>query len=273
MPSLVTVYGQRTLLGPRHGVIAISQSGQSPDLVATLEAATAQGAATLTMTNHPDSPLAGASRHTFDLACGPEQAVAATKSYTASLAALAALSQQLTPAPSPIPINRLTATIEDVQNQPVPVDASRLLAAVDRCVVVGRGYNLATAHEAALKLQELTGITAQPFSPADLAHGPIAALGPTVPLIVIATGDAAADSIDQVITDAHRRNTPVVVIGDEEHLLAHADIAMHVPSAPADWLSPLPAIIPLQRLAIAVAAQRGLDLDQPHGLRKVTETR
>lgn len=271
MPSTVTLYGRRDLVRAPTGVVAISQSGQSPDLVHTLEAARDHGAPSLVITNDPTSPLAQVGDHVVDLACGPERSVAATKTYTATLAALVRLVRALGgPA---VDSTALFDALEQAVAAPLPREATGLLTASDHVVVTSRGYNHATAHEAALKLQELTGRPAQPWSTADLAHGPVAALTATTCLVSVASGHSThADGL-RAISQAQDRGARTLAATDDPELGRHADAEIRLPAGLPEWLTPLVAIVPLQRLAVHAATAFGVDIDTPHGLTKITETR
>jgi glutamine---fructose-6-phosphate transaminase (isomerizing) len=183
-------------------VIGISQSGASPDVVSVVAEGARQGAMTVAITNDPSSPLAAAAAHVLDLGAGEERSVAATKTYTASLAAIAALAAEGDGALS-----------DDVVRLPGLLAAQLALtggahaaveAATDweRLTVVGRGAHYATAFEAALKVRELAGIVAEAYSPADLLHGPIATTGPGQPLLAIAPDGPTEGSMRELIATA-----------------------------------------------------------------------
>ncbi|MGH2845041.1 MAG: SIS domain-containing protein [Thermoleophilaceae bacterium] len=268
-PSLESLYEAAAV--PRHGdglVIGISQSGRSPDIVRVLAAASAARAPTLAITNDPDSPLAGAADLVIDLDVGPERSVAATKTYTASLAALAALVAELRDDDGD------RAALEQIPSlvQRALDDAFACVAALDgyarspHVVVVGRGYNYATAMEIALKLRELTATVAEGFSSADLMHGPIAAVAPGTPVIVIATQGKVLSSVLEVSYALRERRAQPILIAEGPH----ADLPL--PSALPEWLSPLVAVAPGQVLALRRAVLGGHTIDEPAGLSKVTET-
>ena len=131
--------------------------------------------------------------------------------------------------------------------------------------MIGRGANYATAFEAALKVKELTGIAAEPYSPPDLMHGPIAVLGPDNAMLAFAPPGATAAGVAEAVAEAARRGAPAIV--------ASADPGADLPLVPMpEWLSPLGAVIPAQRLAAGVAERRGIEVDHPFGLSKVTRT-
>ncbi|MGZ4580639.1 MAG: SIS domain-containing protein [Nocardioidaceae bacterium] len=274
-PSLTTVYG-RPLQLRRHAVVAVSQSGRSPDVVGVVEQARAAGCPTLAVTNDPASPLADAAAHTLDLAAGPERSVAATKTYTGSLLALALLSlalaedggrpEQLADL-ARVP-GALHAAVDGLTGLAAAAD---VLAAADRAVCVGRGLNLSTAHEISLKLTELTGTLVAPYSPADLMHGPVAAVGPDVPVVVVAPEEEGTASVLDIVPELRRRGAPVLTIGAREvpgtHLLGLPEAA-----ALPGWLSPLTCVVAGQLLAWRVAERRGIDVDRPGELSKITLT-
>ena len=189
-PSLHTVYGGRVDVRGK-AVVALSQSGASPDVVAVLAAAREQGAPAVAITNAPGSPLAEVATEVLDLDAGPERSVAATKTYTSSVLAVALLAVALgDPADEAEQVAELHAIPGAVAAAIALTQgleqAVAVLAEPRRGVVVGRGLNLGTAYEAALKLTELTGSLMAPYSPADLLHGPVAALGPDVPVLAMA---------------------------------------------------------------------------------------
>ena len=272
-PSLFTIY-QRP---PRFGnalVLGISQSGQSPDIVAVLAEARRQGALTAVLTNRPDSPLAEQGDVVFNLCAGDERAVAATKTYTAELAAVALLSVALSGAAEAraalwaMP-DAVAATLAMQESIAAVAPRYRYMS---RCVVIGRGYNYATAFETALKLKELTYTIVEPYSSADFLHGPLAMLEPGFPVIVIApSGEMAGEAVGFVHT-LRERQAEVIAISDDAGVLAAARVPLALPSAAPEWLSPLTAIVPGQLLALHLAHTRDFDVDAPRAIRKVTET-
>jgi glucosamine--fructose-6-phosphate aminotransferase (isomerizing) len=263
-PSLYTLYDAPPRLD-RALVIGISQSGASPDVTAVVADGAAQGQVTLAITNDPDSPMGRAAEHVIALGTGAERSVAATKTYTASLAAVAALAAAIDGN------ERLMAELRGApaavaQQLDEPVDrAVELAAAWQRCAVVGRGANYATAFEAALKVKELTGIAAEPYSPPDLMHGPVAVLGPEHGVLAFAPPGPTTGDVLDAVGEAERRGAPTI--------LASGDGASIIQLVPLpDWLSPLGAVIAAQQLAAGVAEQRGIDVDTPFGLSKITRT-
>jgi glucosamine--fructose-6-phosphate aminotransferase (isomerizing) len=254
-------------------VIGISQSGQSPDVVAVIEEAQRQGALTAAMTNDPASPLAVAAQHSLDLRAGEELSVAATKTYTAELLVIAMLAVALGDA----------GRAEQEALQRVPDAQRAALELADRafeladahagladCVVLGRGFNLATAFEWALKLKELAYVRAQAYSSADFQHGPVASLAPGGDVLaVVASGPLAVDTTELVARMRKERSARVLVLAQEP--LPEAD-HLPFPDTLPEWLSPLVDIIPAQLFTAALARAKGLDVERPRGLKKVTRT-
>ena len=273
-PSLTTVYA-RPLDVRRQAVVAVSQSGRSPDVVAVVERARAAGRPTLAVTNDPASPLAEAAEVVVDLAAGPERSVAATKTYTASVLALAVLSGAWG-GPDPgaerdllrVP-EALRAAVADASGVE---DAARLLAGADRAVCVGRGLNLSTAHETALKVTELTGSLVAPFSPADLMHGPVAAVGPDVPALLVVPDEVASASVRDVAPELQRRGAPLVLLGGPG-LPGAQTVGLPPEAELPGWLTPLTTVVLGQLVAWRTAVRRGVDVDRPGDLSKVTLTR
>jgi glucosamine--fructose-6-phosphate aminotransferase (isomerizing) len=250
-------------------VIGISQSGASPDVVSVVAEGARQGAMTAAITNDPSSPLAAAADHVVDLGAGEERSVAATKTYTASLAAIAALAaegdQRLTEDVARLPeaLARQLALTGDAR---VAVEAA---ADWERLTVVGRGAHYPTAFEAALKVRELAGIVAEGYSPADLLHGPIATTGPGQPLLAIAPGGPTESSMRELVAAARDRGARVAAIGHDPSL---GDPFLELVDVP-EWLGPAVAIVPAQLLAVGLAEERDVDVDAPFGLSKITLTR
>jgi glucosamine--fructose-6-phosphate aminotransferase (isomerizing) len=272
-PSLHTVYESAPLLRSAL-VIGISQSGQSPDVVSVIEDGRRQGQITVAITNDAASPLAQAAEHMLSLHAGPERAVAATKTYTASLCAVAQLAATLTGSPAlrseldavPASVERQTFELGDVSA------AVEVSSTWQSCAVVGRGPNYSTAFEAALKIKELTAIVAEPYAPADLMHGPIAVVRPDYPVVVVAPSGPARPAMDELLGAIRQRGCVPLIVSDEAGLRKDREGFLRLVPVP-EWLSPLVAVIPVQLLAAGVAERRGVDVDRPFGLSKVTLTR
>ncbi|HLF90814.1 MAG TPA: SIS domain-containing protein [Anaerolineales bacterium] len=272
-PSLFTFYRQPPLLGGAM-VVGISQSGKSPDIVRVIEEGKSQGCLTLTMTNVPDSPLAGAADFVVDLQCGEEKAVAATKTYTAELAAIAMLSVALAEDES-----RLTELhrTPDWMRQALALDAEIARLAeryryMERCAVVGRGFNYCTAFEWSLKIKELTYVTAEPYSSADFRHGPIAIVEQGFPMLVIVPGGKVFEDVLELLKILREKGAELVVISDQSDALELAHSPFQLPSGIPEWLTPLIAILPAQLFAYHLTRVKGYNTEAPRSILKVTET-
>jgi glucosamine--fructose-6-phosphate aminotransferase (isomerizing) len=270
--STFTAYGARPDLTDVL-VVTVSQSGGSPDLVASARAARAAGAITLAVTNNPDSPLAGVSEYHIDIMAGPEKALPATKTYTASLLALYLFVEGLRGG-------------DGAAAQPLPDLAEQLLARRDevhalaaryrfaeRMVITSRGYGYPTAKEAALKLMETSYIPALAYSGADLLHGPLAMVDNVSPVIAVVTDGKGGEALQPVLDRLRGRGADLVVVGPAAQV-ERASAGFVLPTeGVAEELQPVLEIIPLQLLAHEVTIARGQDPDAPRALAKVTETR
>jgi glucosamine--fructose-6-phosphate aminotransferase (isomerizing) len=273
-PSLISVYG----IEPRFDrslVIGISQSGQSPDVIGVVAAARRQGAPTVAITNTPGSPLAEAAEHEIELRAGPEHAVAATKTYTAELLTIALLSAALArDDPAIAALHAIPDAIEAALA--IEADVERAAAArsgVAGCVVLGRGFEYATAREWALKLKELARLLADPYSSADFQHGPLALLDAGFQVLAVApSGPPAADLVELLARLRDEFRVDLVVISDRTDALA-LGTGLRVPAGVPDRLMPVVSIVPAQLFAYHLARARGLDPDAPRNIRKVTRTR
>ena len=271
-PSLFTLYRSPPEL-TRALVVAISQSGQSPDLLAVAEEAGRQGALTVAVTNAPSSPLARACRWVVALHAGEERSVAATKSYTAQLMALAMLSAGMEGGRDAM--EQLHSVPRAVREAMGSEEAARLAAGrlkdANRCVVIGRGYEYTTAQEIGLKLKELAAIGAMSYSAADFMHGPVAMVEPGLPALLVAPSGAAFQEMKGLAERLSRMGAEVIAISDRADLPESA-MRISVPSTAGDWLSPFVTVVPGQWLALHLAQARGLDPDRPRRLSKVTRT-
>ena len=273
-PSLFTIYKQPPKFGNAL-VIGISQSGKSPDIVAVLAEARRQGALTAAITNIIDSDLGQEVDFVINQQAGVEHSVAATKTYTSQLAAIALLSASLAGD------KKMAATLKmipDVVAGTLSMETEISQIAhryryMRDCVVIGRGYNYATAFEVALKLKELTYTIAEPYSSADFLHGPLALIEDGFPVIVIAPSGEMSSEIRDFIKTLKEREAEVIAISDDPEILSLSRIPLALPHTVPEWLSPIAAIIPGQLFAMHLAYVRDFDPDHPRGLRKVTETR
>jgi glucosamine--fructose-6-phosphate aminotransferase (isomerizing) len=272
-PSLYTIYQQPPNFGNAL-VMGISQSGKSPDIISVLTEARRQGALTAAISNIPDSDLARSADFVLPLHAGPEFAVAATKTYTTELAAIALLSTLLGGKTERLQaLMQIPAHMEQLftleQDIPRIAERYRYLSA---CVTVGRGYNYATAFELALKMKELTYTVVEPYSSADFLHGPLALVQHGFPVIVIAPSGRMLAEMRDFMATVKGRQAELLVISDDEQALADARIPLRLPSGAPEWLSPLITIMPGQLLAMYLAAARDYNIDQPRGIHKITET-
>jgi glucosamine--fructose-6-phosphate aminotransferase (isomerizing) len=257
----------------RGALIAISQSGRSPDIVGVMQAARAQARPTIALTNDVASPLARATEIVVPLLAGEERSVAATKSYLASLHAIAQIAACLRPDLERTSwFERLpglvSAAVEEQLAQRSrfdPLDGATLLT------VIGRGLELASAHETALKVRELSGIPAEAFSLPDLIHGPIAALQSSGAIWTIST--SGHHQPDRATLEQLRAVAGIsVVVSDNADLLSLGDISIEMQSGLPQWVAPILAVIPAQAAALRLGERRGVNLDHPRGLTKVTLT-
>ena len=273
-PSLFTYYNKPPDLRSAL-VVGISQSGRSPDIVSVLTEGKRQGCLTLAITNDVESPLAKAADFVLNIEAGKENAVAATKTYTCELMAIAMLSAAIIGAESRW--KDLAAVPDRVQqaldHQNGMDEKVQRYASIASCAVLGRGFNYANASEWALKLKELTYIHAESYSSADFMHGPIALVNEGFPILAIATKGEVFAAMVEVLRDLRQeRGAELVVIsGAREALtLAHTPLALR--QVLPEWLSPFITILPAQLFCYHLALARGCDTESPRGIHKVTET-
>jgi glutamine---fructose-6-phosphate transaminase (isomerizing) len=272
-PSAVTVFGARPDLSDAL-VVGVSQSGGSPDLAEVLRVARESGALTLAVTNNPESRLVDTAELSIDIAAGHERAVAATKTYTAELLALLMLIEGVRAGDGVLPaeeracLDRLPELAERTLSDATPAQLAPRYRFAAQLVTTGRGYAYPTAREAALKLMETSYLPALAFSGADLLHGPLAMTDPDVPVLAVVGSGPGGQSMREVLPRLGERRADVVVVGSAD---VEATARMAVPEVDERY-APLLDILPLQRLALALALTRGEDPDAPRGLKKVTAT-
>jgi glucosamine--fructose-6-phosphate aminotransferase (isomerizing) len=256
-------------------IIGISQSGQSPDIVSVLAEGQRQGALTVAITNDADSPLSSTADHTIRLLAGKEQSIAATKTFTTSLLALAALSAALA---EDTQRSETLQTLPNLMSQVVS-QAPAILKSTERyrymeeCVVISRGYNYATAFEIALKLKELTYVMAEPYSTADFQHGPMAIVEQGFPVIAVVPEGEIAHEMVGFLQKLREREAELVIISALDEALNLAQTPLPIPAGIPEWLSPVVGVMPGQIFAWGLTLTKGFDPDHPRGLRKVTLTR
>ncbi len=275
-PSVASIYHADVNLDGAL-VVGISQSGEAADVITVLEHARRSGAQTLALTNVASSPLAAAAETTIELHANPELAVAATKTFTTTMAALLMLAAAMhRDAALRDALQRLPDLIADVLAQEAAITAKvERFRFLQECVVLGRGYNLATAYELALKLRETSYIRAQPFASPDFVHGPIAILEEGYPVLAFANEGATLPTVLEVLLQTKGRGAETVVFGNAPAALDLADVAF--PLNPGtdvpEVLSPFTSITAGQLFACTLATIKGYNPDAPRGLRKVTITR
>jgi glucosamine--fructose-6-phosphate aminotransferase (isomerizing) len=273
-PSLFTYYQQPPKL-KNALVVGISQSGQSPDIVSVVQEGKRQGNLTLAITNESDSPLAHAADFVLDVQAGPELAVAATKTYTTELMGIAMLSAAL--AGDGARWEELEQVADWVNEALKHDQAIKQLAQryryMQQCVVLGRGFNYATAFEWALKLKELTYVEAEPYSSADFQHGPVAMVARGFPVMAVLPKGKVFDSMITLLR--HLKTdllAELVVISNAPVALSMAQVPIEIPLDIPEWLSPLVGIVPAQLFSYYLTLAKGYDADQPRTIRKITET-
>lgn len=280
-PSIYTLYGASVDFRDSL-VVAISQSGESTDTNLVLERAREQGALTVGITNEPESSLAQLAEHVFLVRAGREKSVAATKTYTGQLLMLYLLAYALGGA----------IKIEDLRRQPDFAEAALKLEPeiaeraeryrfMDHAVVVGRGLNYSNAFEFALKLMETCYVVAERFSSADFLHGPIAMVEPSFPVFLFTPAGVTWPAMREMIEKLDQIKAETLIVTDRSNREAGAfgiraiivPATLHRKSArPEELYTPIPYIVPGQLLAACLAAEKGLNPDQPRLLSKVTQT-
>ncbi len=250
--------------------VAISQSGRSPDIVASAQAARDAGALVVALVNDPHSPLAQAAELVIPLLAGPEQSVAASKSYIASLFAVLQLVAAWTQDDA---LARAAGDVPETLRRAWELDWSAALTRhcenASSLFVLGRGPSLAIAQELALKLKETCGLHAEAFSAAEVRHGPMALIGPGFPVLMLAPLDQGQPAFEELAGEFVARGAFVTITG------SGPAGALQLPLLPGldPAVAPLAAIQSAYRLAAMLSIARGFDPDQPPHLRKVTYTR
>lgn len=267
-PSTFTAFGT-ALRFPQSVMLAISQSGESPDLLATVRATQHAGVPVIAFTNNSESSLAKLGDIHVALSAGPELSVAATKTYTAELLALYAVLTQAAGASSDDTrqsVNTVAAAAREVIRGGGPTVSTwtAQLSNTPRVLVVGRAYSMSTAKEGALKLMETNSIAASGWSAADAKHGPLGQVISGTPVIFLTASPGGRESVESFVDDVEGLGGQPIVLDSDFPGMSYQGLD------PA--LIPLLEIIPLQQLALELAIARGLDPDRPAGLLKVTQT-
>ena len=273
----LTVYYAAELDFADSTVIALSQSGRTPDVLEYVTRARRAGAFTVAVTNDERSALAEAADAVIPLAAGAEHAVAATKTYLNTLAALALFAAELGGRGDEVAdgLDWVAGALE----QELPLlerEAAAIavpFASVGRMFAIGRGPEFATAREIALKLLETCQIAAEPLTATDLAHGPVAALDPLFPVWAVATPDETLDVVVEAAARIREAGATLIASGPAANAIPDAQYRLPVPKPPMPLLAPLLSVVAGQLFAGAVARAKGLDPDRPRGLSKVTMAR
>lgn len=266
-PSTATAYHRDPTGFANWIIVAASQSGQTPEIVDLADRFAAAGATIVSITNDATSDLAQLATVSIDLQAGPELAVPATKTVTAQMLAMSAISCAVADADAGrTDTGALGAAVESVLDDVEGIQqAAVTLARHDRLAVVARGLLLAAAKETALKLQETTGAMAHGFSTADFRHGPIAVCGPDAPAVLLAGSGPADPDTYAVRTDLEDRQAPTVLIGSG----SGSDIRLPSTDGPLECIT---ATLRGQQLALHICMERRINPDAPAGLNKVTLT-
>jgi glucosamine--fructose-6-phosphate aminotransferase (isomerizing) len=272
-PSVFTLYRAAIQF---EGVllIAISQSGESTDTNVVLERAREQGALTIGITNEPASALAKLADHTLLVSAGREQSVAATKTYTGQLLLMYLIAWALG---ASIDLDKLAALPGIVELcltlEPEVTSRSERYCFMDHAVVIGRGVNYANAFEFALKLMETCYVVAERFSGADLMHGPIAMVERSFPSFLFAPSGVTWPGMRDVLSKLDQLKAETLLITDDGNPEAlRSKRVIRLPVTLDELYTPIPYIIPAQLFAACLAAQKGLNPDQPRTISKVTQT-
>jgi glucosamine--fructose-6-phosphate aminotransferase (isomerizing) len=268
-PSTTTLYGAEPDLADVL-FVTVSQSGGSPDLVEATRAARRCGALTVAVTNTPDSPLSQSAELAVDIGAGPERAVAATKTYTASLMALYLLVDAVRGGEAEHAAG-LGELAERALGSPEVDEAVDRYRFVERMVTTGRGYSSATAAEAALKLAETSYLSARAYSGADLLHGPVAAIDTDTGVLAVTSAGQGGEAMREVVATVRERGAEVIAVGSLAEEVG-ASLRIGVPRTEEE-VAPILEVLPLQQLALGLSLARGGDPDRPRGLSKVTRTR
>ncbi len=282
-PSIVTAYGVTPAL-PDAALLAISQSGAAADIRAVAAAARAEGAPVVAITNVADAPLLEVADHALVTPAGPERSVPATKTFTAALATVALLGGVLARrggSAAGLEVGDLARVPDAVERvlalEPELAGLGARLKGRDRCVVIGRGYNRATASEVALKIQETSYLSAQDYGASDFLHGPVAVVEPGFDVLVIVAPGPTAATVLAVAARARELGARVAVISDgpidRAAIAAAADAHVHLGTGLAEPLTPIAFAVAGQLVALHLALAEGRSPDVPRALRKVTVTR
>lgn len=269
-PSSVSIYGAKVDF-KNTLVIALSQSGKSPDLLAFASASKEGGALLIAMTNNSDSPLAKAGDIHIDLSAGPEIAVAATKSYSAELLASLLLVDSWIGSKREVRSHLVDSSRECIANLGEVDSFANSLDAKREIVVIGRGYAYANAKELALKIQETSYIPVQGMSSADYQHGPIATLNSDSQVIVLSPSGMPKKALEDSIVRIRQSEPEIIWLGSNELALTKERVIKGCNQAKEEESTIIDAAL-IQYLTLGFAVKNGFNPDSPAGLSKVTKT-
>ncbi len=272
-PSIHTIYETAPRMS-RALVIGVSQSGKAEDVRRVISDARTQGALTLTITNSDESPLARSADYHLPLLAGEEISVAATKTYTAELAAIAMIVTELMDdSEMRESMGQMAGWLRETLHTSEEIARwAERYRYMNRFATIGRSYNFCTAFEVSLKIKELCYITGVEYSEADFRHGPIALIQPGFPVIVIAPTGKAFSTVSELLEQLGPRKAECIVISNDDGALARGQNKVRLPATVPEWLTPLAAVIPGQIFAMHLALAQGHTVDKPGGLTKVTVT-
>lgn len=279
-PSVYTLYGASVRLDDVL-VVAISQSGESTDTNLVLERAREQGSLSIGITNERNSALANMAEYTFLVKAGRERSVAATKTYTGQLLCMYLLAYALGGPVDPDVLRRLPEWTENALGLEAEIaERAERYRFMDYAVVVGRGLAYANAFEFALKMMETCYVVAERFSSADFLHGPIAMVERSFPVFLFTPPGVTWPAMREMLEKLDQLKADSLVITDlsnPEAVKGRRAIAVPARLArksalPEEVYTPIPYIVPAQLFAACLAAEKGLDPDQPRTLTKVTRT-
>jgi len=274
-PSAFTLYDTTPKFASNTLVLGISQSGAAPDVTQVVRRAREAGALTACITNEPGSDIAQAAEYPLPIGAGEERGIAATKTYTGSLALLALLSTLLDDAhPERTEhLRRVSAALEQTLHLDDAVH--RLVEKytdMQGCVILGRGFNRATALETALKITETSCISAHGYSAADFQHGPIAQVYSGFPCLLFAPDGKAFGAMTALAAKLRVQHPALICFAHDAAFLAASETAVRIPAAVAEWVSPIVYAVAAQLFAYWLCIAKGLDPDAPRGLDKITRT-
>ena len=275
-PSVTTLYDVVPNFGANALVLGISQSGAATDVIEVVRRARESGALTACITNEAGPELTQAAEFSLSIGAGEEVGVAATKTYTGTLALLGLFSTALdTSRPERGEHLRRAA---DFMEQALGLDDAvhhlvEKYADLSGCVILGRGYNHATAADLALKLTETCGLSAQAYSAANFQHGAITQVVQGYPCLLFAPDGKAFAPMAQLAEKLRAQHPALICFAHDAAFLAGSETAVRIPGAIAEWVSPLVYVIAGQLFTYWLCLLKGFDPDSPRGLAKITQTR